>query len=385
MQKLNIIGLNSGTSLDGVDAAICSIEKRDKFYINYLNGTVLDYPDIFRKKLKKILTNNSIGLYDLCMINAQLGDYFLDATKKIIKESSLNLSDIHLIGSHGQTFWHSPNKVNFLGRPTKATLQLGDPSIIAEKTKIPVVCDFRVQDICADGQGAPLIAFLDKVLFGSDNISSGILNVGGIANITYINSRNQVKMAFDTGPGNMIIDQAAKLLYGKEYDENGYLASLETYDKDTLDELMQSKYFSQTPPKTTGRELFGYTYANDLLNKLDKYKLSKEKIMATVTAFTAYSICDAYKKFILSEEPITRLIISGGGAYNKTIIKLLHDFFPHKIDIISHDLFNIPIKFKEAVLFALLAYTRYFEIPNNIPLITGAKSKVIMGKIIKPY
>ncbi len=384
MKELIVIGLNSGTSLDGVDAAICLINFTGKPKINFLNGLVLPYETIFKKKLQAVLTTNTINLKDLCLINAQLGDYFLEATLNVIKETNLTINDINLIGSHGQTFWHSPNPILYLNRPTCGSLQLGDPSIIAQKTKIPVVCDFRVQDICAQGQGAPLVAYLDKILFGNDNIATGILNIGGIANITFINSSNNVELAFDTGPGNMIIDHAAKLLFDLDFDQDGVIASKATYDQKSLNSLMQHNYFSKYPPKTTGREEFGYTYANSVINFLEHQNLDKETIMATVTAFTAYSIAQAYENFIKPHENIERLIVAGGGAYNKTLIAQLQNFITPKTTIKMHDEYNIPVKYKEAILFALLAYTRYYNLANNIPKVTGAINPVSMGKIINP-
>jgi anhydro-N-acetylmuramic acid kinase len=393
MKPLNVLGLNSGTSMDGIDAALYRIEPVGgkgidnghlQLSTSLISSLVYPFEPGFHKRLTSLVASGQTTLEQLARLNFALGQIFADAALALIKQSGINREDVNLIGSHGQTLWHAPNKESFWGIETSASLQMAEPAVIAAQTKIPVVADFRVNDIAVGGQGAPLVAFADQILFGQEHVPTGVLNIGGIANITIIDSKGTALMAFDTGPGNMLIDRAAQTLFGREYDDGGKLAAAGKVFEPLLEELRSNPYLHKTPPKTTGREDFGFTFADQIIKKAISQDLAKEDCLATLTAFTASSIADAYQNFVKPKSTIERLVLGGGGAENHTLQKMILQYWPDKIQIHRHEDFGISTKFKEALLFALLAYTTYFDIPNNVPNCTGASRQVCLGKITKP-
>lgn len=391
LKPLNVIGLNSGTSMDGIDAALFRISPAEGFSASkprletkLIASDLYEFEPAFQKKLKSLVAKGQASLNETCRLNVAIAEVFAAAVLQLLKKAQLSTTDVDLIGSHGQTIWHAPDYKNFWGVPTRATLQLGDPSVIAARTGIPVVADFRTKDMAYGGQGAPLVAFADEVLFGQDGIESGILNLGGIANITVIDKSGEAIMAFDTGPANMIIDQAAKVFFNTECDMNGSFAAKGKVNEQLLSELMQHPYFKLKPPKTTGREDFGKQYTDPLLDRLEKENIAKEDILATLTALTAKSIAESYKNFIAPQVRIKRLVLGGGGTENETLKKMLLQYFPDKITLHKHEDFGISSKFKEALLFAILAYTTHFGIANNVPSCTGASRKVSLGTICCP-
>lgn len=393
MKPLKVIGLNSGTSMDAIDAAVFLIEPkpvsetanaRPSLSIKMLSSLLYPIDESFRDRLKDLVTSAKSPLEDLCRLNVALGKIFAQAALELIDCSGLKKTDIDLIGSHGQTIWHCPQKANFWGVTTTGTMQLGEAAMIAAATGIPVVADFRIQDMAFGGQGAPLVAFADEVLFAHRNKPTGILNLGGIANITIINRFGEAILAFDTGPGNMIIDRTAKVLYNLEFDPEGSLAAEGTINQEWLSCLLTHPYFKTKPPKTTGREMFGFSFADQLINQGKERNLEASDLIATITALTALSIAQAYEQFVFQLEPIDTLVLGGGGAENKTLVYLLDKFWPHPIEIKRHEEYGISTKFKEALLFALLAYTTYFGVPNNIPTCTGASRRVCLGKLSRP-
>jgi anhydro-N-acetylmuramic acid kinase len=291
---------------------------------------------------------------------------------------------VDLIGSHGQTVWHAPNPGPFFGTSTAGTLQLGDPAYIAALTGVTTIGDFRVTDMALGGQGAPLVSFADQVLFGSYGRPVGVLNLGGIANITVIDERGEAIMAFDTGPANVLIDEAMRLLFDQQFDHDGSVAASGVVQRKLLSPLVSHPYLAQEPPKTTGRELFGRTFAAQYINDWQAADVSAADIVATLTAFTAASVVSAYSDFVRPRQKLERLVLGGGGAANKTLVSMLAELWPDKLEILGHEHFGVSAKFKEALLFALLAYTTYFEIPNNVPACTGARRKVCLGKIVRP-
>jgi anhydro-N-acetylmuramic acid kinase len=392
LKKLTVIGLNSGTSMDGIDAAIFRLSPTKTG-----NGDGRDTPGIetelvysglvpfdphFVAKMQKVIAGGSLDWRTVCLLNTALGEAFAEAALTIIKQAGLTPSEIDLIGSHGQTLWHVPDATDFWGTDTRGTLQLGESSVIWARTNIPVIADFRTADMAVGGQGAPLVSFADEVLFGGRGTACGVLNLGGIANITAINERGKAVMAFDTGPANMIIDRACSAFFDKEYDEDGMIARKGKINEKWLAEILEEAYFKRQPPKTTGRELFGRPYADQLIRDAKARGLSGEDTVATLTAFTAKSIANAYADFIESTVRLDEIVVGGGGADNSYLIELLKKYWSHDVKILRHEDFGISTKFKEALLFALLAYTTYFGVPNNVPVCTGASKRVCLGKLV---
>ncbi len=379
-----VIGLMSGTSVDGIDACIakinpCKTENQEKYYkfsIEIIESFVLNYPENIRQHIFNIFENKS-SLEEICWMNFVLGEYFAQAAIEVIKKAGMQPQDIDLIGSHGQTIFHKPADEYINGFNKKSTLQIGEASIIAERTGITTISDFRPADIAAGGQGAPLVCFADEILFKDCKVKRAIQNIGGMANVTVV-THDLETYAFDTGPGNVMIDYCAKKYFNQDYDKDGLIASQGKIDENWLNYLLHEKYYEQNPPKTTGRELFSPDYIEKMLLKAPK---NPHNIMKTITALTAKTIFKAYEQFIFPKTSIDQLILGGGGAYNPELVKLIKKYFGSSLKIISHKDFGISDKFKEAAAFALLAYTTYYKIPNNIPCCTGAKHKKILGKI----
>lgn len=362
---MRIAGLMSGTSADGVDAAIIDIKDTR---VRVLAFDTFKFLPETRKKILELGEQKSCTAGDISDLNFELGNIFADAVIRLCKENKIKLKTIDLIGSHGQTIFH---------RPAKSTFQIGEASVIAYKTGKPVVADFRPKDIAAGGQGAPLVPFADYFLFKSKK-NRAVQNIGGIANVTFLPSsgRKDKVIAFDTGPGNMIIDRLVYLLTkGKQnFDKDGKIAGNGKINQKILKQMLGNSYFKIKPPKSTGRELFGKEYTDRFFKKLPN-----EDIITTATAFTAITIADAYRKFLpaLPDE----VILCGGGARNKTLVSMLKENIKSKI--LDTGDFGIDIDAKEAVSFAILAYATIKGITNNIPSATGAKEPVILGKIVK--
>jgi anhydro-N-acetylmuramic acid kinase len=377
--------------MDGVDAAIFRISPaggatssngRPKLSIEMLGHALYEIEPALRQKMKAMIGSGAATLEDVCRLDAAMGEVFAAAALKLMR--SCAAVHVDLIGSHGQTIWHAPQQKIYGGISCANTMQLGQPAIIAERTGVPVVGDFRVQDMAAGGQGAPLVAFADEVLFGENGSGIGILNIGGIANITAIDDRGTAIMAFDTGPGNMLADRCCEKLFGVEYDDGGAIAQSGKLEQDWLNELLKLPYFEAKPPKTTGRELFGLSFADALIDRGSKLGLQKESILATVTALTPASIAQQYDRFIKPNVSINKIVLGGGGAENQFILDQLTKHWPHSLELKRHEDYGVSTKFKEALLFALLAYCSQFRIPNNVPACTGASRAVCMGKISNP-
>jgi anhydro-N-acetylmuramic acid kinase len=354
----------AGTSADGVDAAAVEIKGTQVKTLAF--DTFAFLPKV-RQKILELGEQKRFAAGEFSDFNFQLGGIFADAVITLCKKHKINLKTIDLIGSHGQTIFH---------RPAKSTFQIGEPSIIAYKTGITTVADFRPKDIAAGGQGAPLVPFADYFLFKSRK-NRAIQNIGGIANVTFLpgNCKSKDIIAFDTGPGNMIIDRLVFLLTkGKQnFDKDGKIAAKGKVNQKILAQMLANPYFRVKPPKSTGRELFGKEYTDAFYKKLPS-----EDIITTATAFTAVSIADAYKKF-LPKMP-DEIILCGGGAKNKTLVAMLKENTKSKI--MFTDDFGINRDAKEAVSFAILAYATIKGIANNVPSATGAKQAVVLGKII---
>lgn len=366
------IGMMSGTSMDGIDACLLSIS--DNLKINIIDSCSVEYPEDLKRKLLNA-ANNKGSVSDVCFLNFIVGEYFADCADKLISKNKSYAKKVEFIATHGQTIFHIPENITLGNVTTKSTLQIGDISVIAERTGIKTIGDFRTKDIAAGGLGAPLVPFADEIIFGKDK-NRAVQNIGGISNVTVLSKDNDT-FAFDNGPGNMLIDYYAKNFFQKDFDKDGQLASQGTVDFKWLNILLKEKYYSQKPPKTTGRELFNEEYAENILNSAPK---NHHDIMATITQLTASVIYESYKDFVFPMTSIDEVIIGGGGAYNKTLMKMLQEKFD-KIPVKRHEDYGIPDKLKEAVAFALLGYYTLHNMPNNVPSCTGAKKKTVLGKI----
>ncbi len=320
---------------------------------------------------------------DVCHLNFVLGEVFAESVLKLCKKSGIGLDTIDLIGSHGQTIYHNPKGRRFGKKTVRSTLQIGEPSIIAQRTGITTVADFRPRDMAAGGQGAPLVPFADYFLFRDKHRNRAVQNIGGIANVTSLPAgcRPGDIIAFDTGPGNMIIDGIVSIISkGKQkFDRGGKIAARGTIDKTILDCLLKHPFLGLRPPKSTGREEFGSRYCDALYRKMKKKSIPAENIIATVTAFTAESIVRAYRNF-LPRMP-DEVILCGGGAHNSTLVKMLRQGLG-KSRILTSDDFGISCDAKEAISFAILAYATIKGEPNNVPGATGATQPLVLGKII---
>jgi anhydro-N-acetylmuramic acid kinase len=380
-KQLRVCGLMSGTSADGIDVAIVDISDS---HADVAAFDMYPYPAQVRKAIFDIFQKQAASMEDICHLNFVIGEVFADSVIKLCKNKKISLDSIDLIGSHGQTIFHMPNGKRFGKKLIRSTLQIGEPSVIAHRTGITTIADFRPKDMAADGQGAPLVPFADFFLFRDKKSSRAIQNIGGIANVTYLPANCNLKeiIAFDTGPGNMVIDYLTSLITkGKQtYDKNGKIASQGNVNRDLLNQMLRHSYFSRCPPKTTGREEFGSQFSDIYFQKASENKIPVEDILATATALTAESISRAYRQFLpkLPDE----MILCGGGCRNITLVKMLQNKLP-EVKILTTDDFGINPDAREAVSFAVLAYAAVKGRPNNVPNATGAEKELILGKIVQ--
>ncbi len=395
LKPLTVIGLNSGTSMDGVDAGIfriCPPVETGKptscpvpaLAIESISARTAPYEPDLVKFLKRLAAGDPVPVELIARLNAALGEAFSQAAIRVMRAAGVGRQDVDLVGSHGQTLWHAPAERQVASYPTRGSLQLGEPAIIAARTGIPVIADFRVQDMALGGQGAPLSAFADAVLFTQERQPVGVLNLGGIANLTVIDRHGQAVMAFDTGPGNMVIDRACECLFGLPFDEGGRLAAAGCTDSELLARAESHPFFARRPPKTTGREDFGAQFSDGLLASAAARGISTADCLHTFTRLTAAAVASAYRRFVHPQIRLDRLVLGGGGAENRFLVKLLYESWPHPVTILKHEDFGVSSRFKESLLFALLAYTTWFRLPNNIPECTGASARVCLGKLVMP-
>lgn len=376
-----VVGMISGTSADGIDAVVVEINGAPPALEWRL---IKHHHAFFAPSLRaEILAcfNPVHGTVDrLCALNFALGEEFARAALEAVKAAGLTPSQVDLLSSHGQTLWHIPSG------PTASTLQLGEPAIIAERTGITTVSNLRTRDMAAGGQGAPLVPQLDVLMFTHPTFTRAAQNIGGIGNVTYLPSVGAIRksrlqsFAFDTGPGNMLIDYAAQRATdgAMSFDRGGALAAKGNVDEKLLNDLMQEPYLKQKPPKTTGRELFGAQFGKPVWERTKTRGLSNNDIVATITAFTAHSIAQAYRDFLPT--PVDEVIVSGGGALNLTLMKMLRDLLA-PARVVAIDEMGLASEAKEAVAFALMAYETMHNRAGNLPAATGATHPVILGNI----
>lgn len=368
-----VVGLMSGTSADGTDAAVVELwGAPPALGWKLLKHVARPHPADLRREIFAAFRPETGAVDRLCRLNFSLGRAFAAAALAAIAAAGLRPDQVDLIGSHGQTVWHIPTG------PDASTLQLGEPAVIAELTGITTVSNFRTRDMAAGGQGAPLAPYLDQLLFAHPTLARAVQNIGGIANVTYL--AGDAVIAFDTGPGNMLMDYAAGRATDGVWacDRDGALAAQGRVDATLLAELMAEPYLKLPPPKTTGRERFGAQFGAAVWERAAAAGLTPCDIVATLTAFTARTIAQAYRDFLprLPDE----VIVSGGGAANPTLLAMLRAELP-AARVVTSDALGLPGAAKEAVAFAVLAYETWHGRPGNLPAATGAQRAVVLGSI----
>ncbi len=382
----NVIGLMSGTSFDGIDACLVKITGNGlSTEIEIIEFETYPYKEEIRELIFDASKEQTGRVDKICQLNFTLGKLFADAAGQIAEKSSIPISDIDIIGSHGQTIYHISSLKEKADKDVRSTLQIAESSVIAQETGVTTVADFRTRDIAAGGEGAPLVPYADFILFGRDGIDRAVQNIGGIANVTFLPagcSINEI-IAFDNGSGNMIIDRLAEIITeGKlKYDKDGGLASKGKLNQDLLGRLCSHPYLSIPPPKSTGREDFGIQFSDDLYEELKRDNVDVFDTINTVTAFTAKTISDSYRKYIQPSYKISEVVMSGGGVYNPILFQYLKDYLGD-MRIRKVEEFGIPSDAKEALAFAILANETICGNTGNVPSATGARERVVLGKII---
>ena len=376
-----VIGLMSGTSCDGVDAALVRIKGTGpEIKVKFLQLHAFPYPPELREKL----LNPKWSAKDVCLMNFALGERFAEAVLATANSAKEAGYDVDFVASHGHTVAHYPPRTSSVIDQPCGTLQVGEAAVIAERTGLPVVSNFRPRDMAAGGQGAPLVPYADWVMFNRSDRTVACLNIGGIANFTVVTPEFDGVCAFDSGPGNMIIDGAVAMLSkgAATMDQDGVLASKGIVIDALLEELMAHPYFERRPPKSTGREEFGPDIY--LREALKRYAGSGTKdLIATCTAVVVKSIVQAFDRYIRPHHIIARVIISGGGAYNRTLVRGIADGLPDAI-VRASDAYGIPSNAREAVAFAILGNEAMCGTPANVPRATGARHNVLLGTFTFP-
>lgn len=368
------IGLMSGTSLDGVDAALVEIEGiNEATSVELVEFSSLTIPEALLDKIRGSFSLESSNSALLSSLNVELGKLFADAALSLCKKANIRIEEVNFIASHGQTIYHIPEKTEeFMA----STLQLGDAATIAERTGCTVVSDFRPRDMAVGGQGAPIVPYSEYILYRHPERTRFLQNIGGIGNVTVLppNAALDEMLAFDTGPGNMIINELCQLFYDKSFDKDGQMAAQGTVNEELLATWMNHPYIQRAIPKTTGREEFGTQFVEEYVNR---YNLDPNDWLATATKFTAQSIAEHIKPYVKGESD---LVIGGGGSYNPTLIQMIKESLPETNVIRQEDL-GYSSDAKEAVAMAILGNQTMHRQPSNVPSATGAKKAVILGNI----
>jgi len=394
MKGMVVAGVMSGTSADGVDVAVCRVSparvKGGTPSVKLLGHVGVGYPKAVRAAVLSAMDAEAISVAELARLNWLLGEVYADAVEKA--QNSLGVK-IGLVGCHGQTVYHQGAAEKYLGRALRVTWQMGEASVIAERLRVPVISDFRPADVAAGGQGAPLVPMLDYCMFRSSKVSRVLQNLGGIGNLTAIPAGAGVDgvMAFDTGPGNMVIDDCMRRLYEREFDRGGAVARTGNVLKDVVEKILKEGYFYSLPPKSCGREQFGEAFVSRFIAMCRKAggRVDRdEDVVATATALTAASVVDAYRRFVWGHvgqaAPLSpvEFVVAGGGAKNDVLMRMLRDGLGQlKVKVRMMEELGVPAQAKEAVAFALMAWLSWNELPGNVPAATGARRAVVLGKV----
>ena len=378
-----VVGIMSGTSADGVDVSLCRISGHGTdTEVEQIDFCFVPFDEAVRSEILRIAGGKSAAAEDFCKMNFLLGELYVDAVRKLCSQAGVNPENIDLIGSHGQTLWHIPKEEEYLGYRFKSTFQLGECAVLSEAFGCPVVGDFRVRDVAAGGLGAPLVPYSEFLIYRRKTECIALQNIGGIGNITCLLPDCSLEdvFAFDTGPGNMVIDAVySAVTNGRcRYDEGGKYAAQGRVSEKLLAYMMDDEYIHIKPPKTTGREYYGEQYVNRIMVKARELGVNNCDLMATVTAFTAETIKYGVRHF-MSKKP-DRLIVGGGGSMNKTLMRFIAEALPD-CGVMTNEQLGYDSNAKEAVAFAVLANETIFSGANNVPTVTGANKYVVMGKI----
>ena len=379
-----VAGIMSGTSADGIDVALVRIvpgKRQPKLTLLAHEG--FRFPAALRRAVLDAMNSTAISTAELARLNWRLGLAYADAVKAAIARNKVN---VDLIGCHGQTLYHQARAESYAGRSFGCTWQVGEAAVIAGRLNVPVVSNFRPADMVAGGQGAPLVPLLDYVMFAHARRGRVLQNIGGIANLTAIPAGGAAEalIAFDTGPGNMVIDALAQQLYNKSYDRNGAIAARGSVLEPVLQVMLRNPYFRMKPPRTAGREQFGREYAADFLKACRRLSRKHEDALATATALTAETITRSYGRFVLASMKKREVdyIVSGGGARNATLMAMLAARLePLGCELATSEGFGMPAEAKEAMAFALLAWQTWHRLPGNTPSATGAAKPAILGQV----
>ena len=383
-----VAGVMSGTSADGINVALVKVvwarATRPRAVatglgFEFIAHAEYPYPKKVRQAVLQAMNATQASVADLSRLNFLLGELYADA---VLATQRRFRRKVELVGCHGQTLYHQGQLAPFLGRRLAVTWQTGEAAIIAARVGVPVVSDFRPADMAAGGKGAPLVPFLDYLLYRDRKVGRVVQNIGGIANLTAIPAQASSKevLAFDTGPGNMVIDAVTDRLFGKPYDRDGRIAATGSVLEDVVSGVLRLPFFHQKPPKTAGREEFGREFVRQFLKRCGR--APKADAVATATSLTARSIAVALRRFVLPRGSFGDFVVSGGGANNPTLLAMLaNELKPLSLTIRASDEFGLPSEAKEAAAFALMAYETWNRRPSNVPSATGAKRLAILGKI----
>ena len=370
LPPLHVLGLMSGTSCDGVDAVLARLERRDGVLLWEVRARAsLEYPPELRGRLERALHPDTSDVVLLTQLHAEVGAVYAGVAGEMMQTERVDL-----VALSGQTVYHIPRVDEARGWRTVSTLQLGEAAFVAERCGVPVVSDFRPSDLAAGGGGAPLVAFGDLQLYARPGAARAVHNLGGISNLTYLPADGDPAKvtAFDTGPANCLLDEAAKRYFGLDFDEGGRLAARGRVNEGVLAQLLGHPYFGLEPPKTTGRELFTLREFEEVL------ALSPEDVLATLTAFTAKSVARAYRDFVLPR-PLDEILVAGGGALNPTLMRGLRE--RSGVPVKTFEELSWHSKDREALAFAVMGYFASYGLPNTLPHATGARRAVVAGKL----
>ncbi|UFJ40829.1 anhydro-N-acetylmuramic acid kinase [Brevibacillus humidisoli] len=391
-QEHLLVGLMSGTSLDGVDAALVSIhtdaageiEKTTLQAFHYV-----PYGEELRKRLLALCNLDTARLDELVVAHFGLAEWYAYAVRQLLEQAGVSSDQVDAVCVHGQTVWHIAGTTPFPGpqgeMPVRASLQIGELSTLAERIGIPVIGNFRARDLAAGGEGAPLVPYADLILFRDPQKGRLLQNIGGIGNVTVIPAAAGLDQiyAFDTGPGNMLIDELVNRETGgrERFDASGRIASAGRVCEELLHQFLQDEYYQMPPPKSTGREVYGRGFADRFVSEGEKLQLAFADLIATATALTARTITDAYRQHVFPQVNIKEVIVSGGGAHNLTLLEMMRRDLPSDVTLTTTAEYGVPDDAKEAVAFAILGHETLMDRPSNVPSVTGASRPVILGNV----